>query len=223
MIDILIPARNEAETIGPLVRSLYGKQPPGFWYKQVNKVIVVDNGSSDATAEEASKAGALVIECTVTGKGQAIGKGLEEVITDRVMLCDGDLSPFGSFHVASMTLPRKGMIIGVPKFTQNVPWAVKGPLWDRLSGVRSMPTGILTDLRDRGLLYGYTVEVVTNLSASMRGERVTIIALPGVTGRVRWGVERREAIARDMKWLQGKDMTQLLTGKVKDDAAEDKR
>jgi hypothetical protein len=205
MIDVLIPARDEADTIGPLVTSLRGKP--------VNKVIVVDNGSADATGRVAESAGASVVRCDEIGKGQAIAKGLEEVATQRVMLCDGDLSPFKRYQVTGLATEfmRHGMVIGVPEFTQNVPWAGQGPLWGFLSGIRVLPTAMLRDLKERGLLFGYTVEVMLNRSARVNDIRVYKIPLYGVRGKVQWGKERHEAMRRDFEWMLGKDFHRLLT------------
>lgn len=205
MIDILIPARNEADTIGPLVTSLRRK-----W---VGKVIVVDNGSADGTGKVAENAGASVVICDDLGKGQAVARGVEEVTTDRVMLCDGDLTPFPGYQVAGLSwhIWDNSMIIGVPQFTQNVPWAQRGALWGFLSGVRVVPVKIVRDLKERGLLFGYTVEVMLNKSAQVNGMKIYKIPLYGVRGKVQWGEERKEAMRRDFEWMHGKDFGKLLT------------
>ncbi len=69
----VIPARDEAETIGAAVRSLV---------HQVERVIVVDDGSSDGTAGQAEAAGALVVTGKPlptgwTGKLWALHQGIE--------------------------------------------------------------------------------------------------------------------------------------------------
>jgi len=52
-VSLIIPALNEAEAIGPTLRELP-------WHL-LAECIVVDNGSTDTTAEEARKNGASVI------------------------------------------------------------------------------------------------------------------------------------------------------------------
>lgn len=211
MIDVLIPARNEADTIGPLVASLRGRE--GAMFNRVNRVIVVDNGSSDATGKVAAAAGASVVRCDDLGKGQAIARGLEEVSTERVMLCDGDLTPFRRYHMILLISDalRDCMVIGVPQFTQNVPWAKRGALWAYLSGIRVVPVEMLTDLKERDLLFGYTVEVMLNRSARLRGMPVYRVPLPKIYGKVQWGAMRKEAMLRDYEWMEGKDFDKLLT------------
>jgi glycosyltransferase involved in cell wall biosynthesis len=58
-VSVIIPAFNEADTIGPLVERLK-ELYPSF------EIIVVEDSSSDATAEAARKAGALVSNIPTT-------------------------------------------------------------------------------------------------------------------------------------------------------------
>jgi glycosyltransferase involved in cell wall biosynthesis len=65
-IYVIIPAHNESKKIGDVVRRAYEALPKA-------KVIVVDDGSSDATFINAQKAGAVMLKHTVnTGKGKSI-------------------------------------------------------------------------------------------------------------------------------------------------------
>ena len=67
-IDIIIPALNEAQSIGQVLGAI-----PHAWVRQV---VVVDNGSEDATAEIARSLGACVIEEPRRGYGAACLAGL---------------------------------------------------------------------------------------------------------------------------------------------------
>lgn len=84
-LGILIPAYNESEHIGALVRRLeeMGKKP-----------IVIDDGSKDDTALKASDAGAKVISHDKNlGKGEALKTGFAVAINDgydAVIIMDGD-------------------------------------------------------------------------------------------------------------------------------------
>lgn len=61
MVYSVVPAHNEATTIGRVIRGLLQY---GF-----TQVVVVDDGSTDATAEEAKAAGAIVL-CHLLNRGQ---------------------------------------------------------------------------------------------------------------------------------------------------------
>jgi glycosyltransferase involved in cell wall biosynthesis len=68
-IDVIIPAFNEELTIGQVVRSIL----PNI----IRQIIVVDNGSSDATARIASENGAIVVFQPQKGYGNACLAGIK--------------------------------------------------------------------------------------------------------------------------------------------------
>lgn len=86
-VAIVIPCLNEALTVGPLVLALRG----------YGRVIVVDDGSSDGTAELAAMAGATVVRHErPQGIGRAIRDGwLEALDAEQVAVLDagGSHSP----------------------------------------------------------------------------------------------------------------------------------
>ncbi len=196
---MLIPVRNEAMTIGPLVLSLKSSA-------LVMRVIVVANGTTDDTVLAAQRAGATVAYSNVIGKGQAVAAGLPYVLTARTFLCDGDLSPIPEGDIVRLAglYGEETMVVGVPEFTANVPWAKEGALFDSLSGVRVLPTRFLFQLLEEGLLFGYTVEVMINNLIRNAGIPVRTFHMSGVKGRPRYNEERRESIMRDRQWLKAR-------------------
>lgn len=91
---VVIPALNEGEHIAGVVKSIPKSLKTGG--KQfATEVLVIDDGSSDATAAEARKAGAVVVSHVVnTGAGGATRTGLRyaDQCTDAtyVVTIDGD-------------------------------------------------------------------------------------------------------------------------------------
>ncbi len=90
-ISVVIPARDEAERIGPCLMAL-AEDP------DVTEVIVVDDASSDATAEVAHSFGARVVIAGAppdgwVGKPWALQRGLEEASSDVVVSLDADTRP----------------------------------------------------------------------------------------------------------------------------------
>jgi len=82
---LIIPALNEADSIGVLLRQL----PPLF-----AQIVVVDNGSEDATGEVARAAGAQVVREPRRGYGRACLAGLAVLRPEitAVVIMDADLS-----------------------------------------------------------------------------------------------------------------------------------
>ncbi len=81
----LIPAYNEAKSITATVAAI-GELP------EVDEIVVVNDASTDQTADLAAAAGARVISMPGNkGKGAALNEGSKQVDADVVMLLDGDL------------------------------------------------------------------------------------------------------------------------------------
>jgi len=91
IVSVVIPCLNEAEPITGVVA--------GVLAQGVDEVIVVDNGSSDATAARASAAGARVLGEPRRGYGRACAAGFAAVRHDADIVCflDGDGSDVPSF------------------------------------------------------------------------------------------------------------------------------
>jgi len=88
-VTIIIPCLNEAEPIGDVVREVLEQR--------VAEVIVVDNGSTDATAEVARAAGARVVSEPLPGYGRACAAGVAAARTSILCFLDGDGSDVPAF------------------------------------------------------------------------------------------------------------------------------
>ena len=90
IIKVIIPAYNEAESIGKVI-----KQIPGY----VNEIIVVNNNSTDDTAKNAKQSGAIVLTELNSGYGNACLKGINYIKQqvkkpDIIVFLDGDFSDY---------------------------------------------------------------------------------------------------------------------------------
>lgn len=87
--SIVIPCLNEEETIGKCVEiALSSARDRGYKVE----VIVADNGSTDASKEISTQAGAKVLNVPTRGYGAAIDAGIRSANSEYVVTADGDLS-----------------------------------------------------------------------------------------------------------------------------------
>jgi glycosyltransferase involved in cell wall biosynthesis len=82
-ITVVIPCLNEEQGIEKVLRRL-----PPF----VDEIIVVDNGSTDRTADVAASFGAMVIREGVRGYGRSYKRGFSCATGDIIVTLDGDHS-----------------------------------------------------------------------------------------------------------------------------------
>ena len=98
-VSVIIPAFNEENTVAGVVEVIKK-------VSCVDEIIVVNDGSSDNTAEEASNAGAIVLNHEVNkGKGEALFTGYKYVDCDIIAFIDADIHNLTSKKVESMIKP----------------------------------------------------------------------------------------------------------------------
>jgi glycosyltransferase involved in cell wall biosynthesis len=116
-VSIIIPAYNEAEAIGNVVRSL---QP----LAGIREIIVVDDGSSDETAANAEAAGARVIRHRYNrGYGASLKTGIRAARAYYVLFvdADGQHTPDDVRKVIAK-LGQADMVVGRRRGTEGSPW-----------------------------------------------------------------------------------------------------
>jgi glucosyl-3-phosphoglycerate synthase len=96
-ISVCLPARDEAATVGDVVAAIPDEL--------VDEIVVVDDGSTDATAAVATAAGARVVSTEPAGKGDAMRRGLAETTGDIVVYLDADVRNFEQHFVTGLVGP----------------------------------------------------------------------------------------------------------------------
>jgi glycosyltransferase involved in cell wall biosynthesis len=126
-ITVVIPCLNEEQAIGHVLDGV-----PTF----VDEVIVVDNNSTDRTAELALARGAMVVTELSRGYGRAYKRGFSVASGDIVVTLDGDHSyPVDalSYLIEAFLHCRVGFLSG-SRFPTVNPSAmiIKHPIWKRI-------------------------------------------------------------------------------------------
>jgi glycosyltransferase involved in cell wall biosynthesis len=174
----LIPAFNEAESIGSVIRGAK---------EQVETVILIDDGSSDATADIAEAAGAVCLRRRRNqGKGTALREGIALIAGcdfSHVLFMDGDGQHRPEdipslIRVAVET--AADLIIGARPFDRALmprdryfsnsvgskitSWLIGREIKDSQSGFRLVRLAKLRDLRLRARKYEIEMEILIKMS-----------------------------------------------------------
>lgn len=198
-IDVILPALDEADALPDLIADF----PPGF------RPLVVDNGSTDGTAEVAARAGATVVEEPQRGFGAACWTGLNAATSDIVCFMDAD----GSHHPRHLPLIAAAIETGAADLMVSARLVEPGAMppharlanaylarrVGKLAGVKVRDIGPMRAARRDNLLalgltdrrFGWPLEMV--LRAGRAGWRVHDVGIPyerrvgrsKVTGTVR--------------------------------------
>ena len=180
----IIPAFNEARTIATVVEGVQ---------RAVARVIVVDDGSTDQTADFARAAGAEVITHEVNrGKGHAVRTAIARVLTGdftHVVLLDGDLQHVpqeASQLLAAAADTGADVVLGQRRFNRSrmpalryhanrigsrvLSWFVGAPVEDTQCGFRVFRLDALRPLRLSAS--GYEIETEMLVKVRRRGGRI---------------------------------------------------
>ncbi|GAA3471186.1 MULTISPECIES: glucosyl-3-phosphoglycerate synthase [Nonomuraea] len=181
-VSVVLPARDEERTVGAIVSTIRRDLA-----ELVDEVLVVDSRSTDATAARAAEAGARVVRQDdvlpelppLSGKGEALWKGLAASHGDVVVYIDSDLRNFGAHFVSGLL----GPLLTDPRI-QFVKGAYERPLRGRRG-----EGGRVTELVARPLLNLFWPELagfVQPLGGEYAGRRSALESVPYVT---EYGVE----------------------------------
>jgi len=183
-VTVIIPALNEAGNIRQLVEDVCATA--------LVEVIVVDNGSTDSTAQEALDAGAKVVSEPRRGYGYACAAGVAEARSaDVLIFLDGDHS-FAPSDLPSLLAPinegRADMVLGSRALGYIEPgamllqqrfgnWLAAGLmniLYDLsitdLGPYRAIRRQLLSELNMQEMTYGWPTEMI--IKSARRGARI---------------------------------------------------
>lgn len=184
IVAAIVPAYNEEKTIARVVNALRASP-------LISEIIVISDGSTDATAAEARAAGAtLVHELPIrAGKGKAVQHGVAHTDAPVLFFCDADLIGLTVQHIRTVLDPvlygEKGMSVGL---RDRGRWMMRIqrhlPL---IGGERALQRSIFERIPDK-YLQGFMLEAALNYACRRRG-----VAYGGVP---LWGLKIRRKMQK---------------------------
>lgn len=175
-VTCLIPAYNEAARIGAVLDAVAG-------HPMVARIVVIDDGSTDATAEIARARGAQTVSTGGNiGKTRALARGLACVEGGHVLLLDADLIGLSPQAVSALLEPvASGRAAAALSLRGNAPLAWRLLGLDYITGERLLPYALLAGQLDRlSALPRFGFEVFVNGLLIAAGRPVAVVPWPGV-------------------------------------------
>ncbi len=181
--DVVIPAMNEAVTLGEVVSA--ARRAEG-----VARVIVVDDHSDDDSAAVARDAGAeVIVSRGRRSKAQALATGVEHSSAPILLFFDGDITSVKPVHLEMLATPvasgRFAMCCGIVDYG-----SIRNRLFLRLppiTGLRALRREVFTAIPS-SRLNGFQIEIMIN-EVVARGELPSAI-------RVLSGARHRSKVAK---------------------------
>lgn len=176
-VTVLIPAYNEATTIGDVVKAC---KPCSY----IQEILVVDDGSTDNTAQVAEQAGATVFSMAKNaGKAMALFTGASKAKTDIILLLDADLIGLTSTHVFDLILPVLGSsntsTLGI--FTKGrMVTDLAHQVTPQLSGQRCVRRNLLLSLENKCHV-GYGIEISIHRKLKEQNYTIQKVKLENLT------------------------------------------
>ncbi len=179
IVDCVVPARNEAATVAAVVEACRA-------CAYVREVIVVDDGSTDATGERAAAAGAKVVRREQGGsKAHAMEEGVAASDAEAILFVDADCLGLEARHLDAICRPvvarRAAMSLGTFDYGIWNPLVLRFP---PTTGERIVPRWVFEAVPPHKL-DGYTIEImIDEVVAEARLPTVARV-MDGVTHRTK--------------------------------------
>jgi glycosyltransferase involved in cell wall biosynthesis len=190
-VGALVPVYNEAETLAPLLEKLR---------REVELTLVVDDGSTDGSAEIARAAGVLVHRRPNGGKGRALRSGFKRLLAEdltHIITLDADgqhrpedvprfrraaLRADAALVIGSRLAHKEGYPAARRKTNMVGDWFISKAMGteveDAQSGYRLYDTGLLRSVRLHE--EGFAIETELLIRIIRAGGRIARVPIPAI-------------------------------------------
>jgi glycosyltransferase involved in cell wall biosynthesis len=203
-VSAIIAAYNEQDTIASVVRAVEG-------HPLVDEIIVVDDGSTDATSARAQETSARVITLEANqGKAGAMSAGVRAALNDTILFLDADI--LGLTH-EMITLTVTPVLTG--KCGMFVAIRARRSYWMNrllyfipvLGGERALTRQIWRNV-PRTYRKGFQIEIALNYYTKKSGSRMGFGVMPGLSQVIKekkrgfWlGLWQRIKMCAEVLWI----------------------
>jgi glycosyltransferase involved in cell wall biosynthesis len=191
-VSAVIPAHDERPTIEGVVAPLLA-------HRLVDEVIVVDDGSSDGTAECAQALGAVVVSLPrCQGKAAAMSRGVAAARNDVIFFCDADVIGLMPERVERIVAPvlsgEYAMYVGIRG--RKAYWANRLLHFTPILGGERALRRELWDLVPRSYKKNFQIEIALNFFAKSNSYRMGFEVVPGLSQVIK---ERKRGLLRGLR------------------------
>ena len=203
-VSAIIAAYNEQDTIADVVRAVEG-------HPLVSEIIVVDDGSSDATSARARGTSARVITLEQNaGKAGAMNAGVRAAINDAILFLDADI--LGLTHeiitltVTPVLAGRCGMFVAIR--ARRTYWMNRLLYFIPVLGGERALTKDIWRLVPRIYRKGFQIEIALNYYTKKSGHKMAFGVMPGLSQVIKekkrgfWlGLWQRMKMCTEVFWI----------------------
>ncbi len=214
-VAVLIPCYNEEMTVGRVVREFREALPQA-------RIFVYDNASSDATAQLASEAGAVVRPSPRRGKGNVVRHMFRDIDAEVYLLVDGDdtyPAEMAAGMIALLQQTNSDMVVGTRlegharsafpalhafgnrMISRLIATLFSSRVTDVLSGYRALTGDLVRSIHLRS--QGFDIETELTLQTLVRGH--TICETP-----IRYGARPKGSASKLNTWSDGLRILRLM-------------
>lgn len=203
-VSAVIAAYNEQDTIEAVIRAIEG-------HSLINEIIVVDDGSTDATSKQAARTSAKVITLSENhGKAGAMNRGVQAARNEFILFLDADI--LGLTHeivtlIVTPVITRKcGMFVAIR--ARRIYWLNRLLYFiPVLGGERALTKAIWRQV-PRMYRKGFQIEIALNYYTKKSGQKMSFAVMPGLSQVIKekkrgfWlGLWQRLKMCTEVLWI----------------------
>jgi glycosyltransferase involved in cell wall biosynthesis len=203
-VSAIIAAYNEQDTIASVIRSVEG-------HPLIEEIIVVDDGSKDATVRRAQETSANVISLEVnSGKAAAMNRGVQTARNDCILFLDADILGLTHEMITLIVTPvltgKVGMFVAIRD--RRTYWMNRLLYFIPVLGGERALTKEVWRRVPRIYRKGFQIEIALNYYTKKSSQKMGFAVMPGLSQVIKekkrgfWlGLLQRIKMCGEVAWI----------------------